>query len=84
MLVADHADELREAFRFPDQPRGLARSLSSKHGMHALCREHGMGLWLAMATIMQGWALAEQGTLWRGSRKCAKAWLRFGPVATCI
>jgi predicted ATPase len=27
----------------------------------ALCREHGIGLWLAMATIMRGWALAEQG-----------------------
>lgn len=40
MLVADHADALLETFRFPEQPAGLARRLSSKAGMRELCLEH--------------------------------------------
>jgi predicted ATP-grasp superfamily ATP-dependent carboligase len=42
MLVADHAEVLKAAFRFPDQPPGLARSLSSKKEMVAHCRAHGV------------------------------------------
>ncbi len=41
-LVDDEADRLRECFLFPDQPRGLARQLSDKRAMHALCVEHGV------------------------------------------
>src|SRR5205085_841698 len=40
VFVADHADALREQFRFPNQPAGLARSLSSKQQMYYLCKEH--------------------------------------------
>lgn len=42
LFVADHAAELREHFLFPEMPSGLARALSSKKGMYALCREHGI------------------------------------------
>lgn len=40
LFVEDHADVLTEAFRFPRQPPGLARRLSSKRGMYDLCTEH--------------------------------------------
>ncbi|HET9451269.1 MAG TPA: hypothetical protein VFO83_10325 [Aggregicoccus sp.] len=40
LFVNDHADVLREAFRFADQPPGLARALSCKKSMDALCRQH--------------------------------------------
>jgi predicted ATP-grasp superfamily ATP-dependent carboligase len=49
MLVADYADELLEAFRFPEQPAGLARKLSSKDGMRDLCHEHSIPTPLAIA-----------------------------------
>jgi D-aspartate ligase len=42
LFVADHAAALGEVFRFPAQPSGLARALSSKKTMYALCREHGV------------------------------------------
>jgi predicted ATPase len=32
----------------------------------ALSREHGMGLWLQMATVLRGWARAEQGEIESG------------------
>lgn len=38
-LVEDNAQRLRERFLFPDQPPGLARSLSSKKEMYYLCKE---------------------------------------------
>jgi D-aspartate ligase len=38
LFVEDHADRLREHFLFPSQPAGLARSLSSKKEMYALCK----------------------------------------------
>jgi D-aspartate ligase len=41
LFVEDHAELLREAFRFPAQPEGLARQLYSKQGMHDLCRRLG-------------------------------------------
>jgi len=40
MFVADHAPSLDDAFLFPDQPLGLARSLASKREMHELCLRH--------------------------------------------
>jgi predicted ATP-grasp superfamily ATP-dependent carboligase len=42
LFVADNAATLRESFRFPDQPAGLARTLSSKEGMYHACRAHGI------------------------------------------
>jgi predicted ATP-grasp superfamily ATP-dependent carboligase len=42
MVVEDHAAALREVFRFPQQPPGLARTLYDKKGMHDLCREFGI------------------------------------------
>jgi D-aspartate ligase len=38
IFVEDHADRLREHFVFPSQPPGLARSLSSKKEMYAICK----------------------------------------------
>jgi predicted ATP-grasp superfamily ATP-dependent carboligase len=40
LLVADHADALRDTFQFPSQPAGLARSLSNKREMYSLCERH--------------------------------------------
>lgn len=37
LFVADHAEELKQGFLFPDQPAGLARALSSKETMYDLC-----------------------------------------------
>ncbi len=42
LVVADQADALRDAFLFPDQPAGLADTLSSKQGMHVMCKQHGV------------------------------------------
>ncbi|HEV2581960.1 MAG TPA: hypothetical protein VGT44_13985 [Ktedonobacteraceae bacterium] len=42
VFAADHADSLREAFLFPEQPAGLARSLSSKKQMYYLCKKFGI------------------------------------------
>lgn len=42
LMVEDHAEELAQWFRFPAQPRGLGRSLSSKRGMQGLCAKHGV------------------------------------------
>ena len=42
MFVADHAPALKEGFLFPDQPPGLARSLSSKERMYFLCKKYGI------------------------------------------
>src|SRR4051812_24862428 len=36
LFVEDHADRLRPAFRFPDQPPGLAHRLSNKGELHRL------------------------------------------------
>jgi D-aspartate ligase len=38
VLVSDHAEALKEAFRFPAQPPGLARSLSNKRQLHELAQ----------------------------------------------
>lgn len=40
VFVADFADVLKEGFLFPNQPTGLARSLSSKEKMYHLCKVH--------------------------------------------
>jgi len=39
IFIADQAEALEECFVFPEQPAGLARSLSSKKELHSLCRE---------------------------------------------
>jgi len=40
LFVADHAEELKQGFLFPDQPAGLARLLSNKETMNGLCRQY--------------------------------------------
>jgi D-aspartate ligase len=42
IFVADHAEALRERFLLPDQPAGLARSLSNKKELYFLCRKMGI------------------------------------------
>src|SRR5947209_1036683 len=42
LIVSDHAEALKEAFRFPAQPTGLARSLSNKHQLHDLAQRLGL------------------------------------------
>jgi predicted ATP-grasp superfamily ATP-dependent carboligase len=42
MFVADHADDLREQYLFPDQPAGLVRSLCSKESMYYLAKRAGI------------------------------------------
>jgi predicted ATP-grasp superfamily ATP-dependent carboligase len=42
LLVEDRAEALRAHFRFPEQPPGLARALSSKRAMAELCVAHGV------------------------------------------
>lgn len=39
-FVDRHADSLSDRFVFPRQPRELVRTLSSKRGLHDLCRAH--------------------------------------------
>jgi len=41
-FLADHAEALATVFRFPDQPTGLARALSSKKELDGLCRRYGI------------------------------------------
>ncbi len=41
-LVADHAGQLGEVFRFQDNPPELVRALSNKRALHALARRHGI------------------------------------------
>jgi len=41
-LVADHAAELAEVFRFQDNPPEVVRALSNKRALHALARRHGI------------------------------------------
>jgi D-aspartate ligase len=40
IFVADHAVVLKEGFLFPNQPAGLARSLSGKQKMYYLCKKY--------------------------------------------
>jgi len=40
LFVADHAEKLKQGFLFPDQPAGLARSLSCKETMYLLCKQY--------------------------------------------
>jgi D-aspartate ligase len=40
LFIADHATGLQEVFRFPHQPSGLARSVSDKQQMYALCKTY--------------------------------------------
>jgi len=40
LFVADHAAKLKQGFLLPDQPAGLARSLSSKETMYLLCKQY--------------------------------------------
>lgn len=42
IFVADSAGALKEEFLLPDQPAGLARSLSSKQSMYYLCKRFGI------------------------------------------
>jgi D-aspartate ligase len=42
VFVADQAGALRKCFLFPDQPAGLARTLSNKKEMHFLCKKVGV------------------------------------------
>jgi D-aspartate ligase len=39
LFVDDNSDVLRQAYRFPEQPHGLVRSLSSKREMNELCKK---------------------------------------------
>lgn len=41
-FVADHAEELRPAFHFQDQVKGLVNSLNSKKEMYHLAKKHGL------------------------------------------
>jgi predicted ATP-grasp superfamily ATP-dependent carboligase len=43
ILIAEHADRLRDRFYLPEVPPGLPRQLASKWGLAELCREHGVG-----------------------------------------
>lgn len=42
VILDEHASDLEPYFRFPRQPEGLARNLSSKWTMAMLAREHGL------------------------------------------
>jgi D-aspartate ligase len=42
ILVADHADELRPSFAFPETPAAVVRAVTSKAGLHRLATEHGV------------------------------------------
>jgi len=43
----------------------------------ALCREQGLAFWLALATIFQGWALAEQGQGEEGIAQMHQGWATY-------
>jgi predicted ATP-grasp superfamily ATP-dependent carboligase len=42
LLVQEHATRLREQFVFPEQPAGLAESLSNKKELYSLCKRQGI------------------------------------------
>src|SRR5207247_793904 len=42
MVVDERARELRDTYRFPCQPPGLASALYEKRSMYHLCLEHGV------------------------------------------
>jgi D-aspartate ligase len=42
VFVAEHTPELRELFRFPNQPAGLPRRLADKLELFRICREFGV------------------------------------------
>lgn len=42
VLLAEHADRLREHFLLPDVPPGLPRQLASKRGLYEQCQAHGI------------------------------------------
>lgn len=42
VLVAEHTAVLSERFLLPDIPPDLPRRLADKHGLHQLCRTHGV------------------------------------------
>lgn len=42
IFLAEHGEELRRWFRFPDPPRDLPRRLAGKYSMYQVCRELGM------------------------------------------
>ncbi|WP_438828043.1 carboxylate--amine ligase [Streptomyces tropicalis] len=42
VLIAEHQDDLADAFLFPRVDPGLPRRLASKQGLHELCAEHGV------------------------------------------
>jgi DNA-binding SARP family transcriptional activator/predicted ATPase len=44
-----------------NQQRNVQATRAQAEAVIALSREHGFKLWLAMGTILRGWALAEQG-----------------------
>ncbi|WP_006243708.1 hypothetical protein [Mycolicibacterium tusciae] len=51
VLIAEHADDLRGAFLFPDVEPTLPRRLASKRGLAELCTEHGVPTpWAAFPT----------------------------------
>lgn len=51
VLIAEHADDLRGAFLFPDVEPTLPRRLASKRGLYELCIEHGVPTpWAAFPT----------------------------------
>jgi predicted ATP-grasp superfamily ATP-dependent carboligase len=42
ILLAEHGDELRQWFLFPDPPRDLPRRLAGKYSLYELCQELGV------------------------------------------
>lgn len=42
LFIASHTQALRTSYLLPDQPAGLARSVSNKKTLYLLCREHGV------------------------------------------
>lgn len=44
-----------------------------------ISKERGFALYLAWGTSLHGWALADQGSRRRESRRCTGAWLPGGP-----
>ena len=42
ILVAEHADALRQWFLFPEQPRLLPRTVANKHELYLLCQRLGV------------------------------------------
>jgi predicted ATP-grasp superfamily ATP-dependent carboligase len=42
IFLAEHGDDLRDCFLFPEPPSGLPRRLAGKYSLHELCRELGV------------------------------------------